>query len=428
LAASSTSPGALRARPVTVAVVSPGRHLFEAIHDERVALVDVNSGPPNPSLVVFPCGHDRHFEKVTPAALPAPVRASVASGTSALVFDSSVEGVKHKAHTTGELHDAVKGLGASPLNCVYVTQDRGFEREYREYCSSIGFDPVLAILNYDYWIWYAFAQYEAEGERVFEQRLEAFRSRPQHRARRFLSLNRTARDAKLLFLLSLHRDGLWDKGFVSFGGFQRPDQPKGEKPRPTPEQLAQSMPGFDDKVAELAPFLDALDARGRVLLGMERHGWTRLELWNAGLAADLAEYDQSWFSVATETEMRPRISRITEKSLKPLANFHPMLVLGNPGSLQMVRSYGFATFEEIFDESYDDELDPRRRFDMVYGELTRLCRLDERELLAMERRVEDKLIFNARWGFTEFPGAYRRQRDTALVDQILVAVSRSARG
>jgi hypothetical protein len=100
-------------------------------------------------------------------------------------------------------------------------------------------------------------------------------------------------------------------------------------------------------------------------------------------------------------------------------------VLGNPGSLQMVRSYGFVTFEEIFDESYDDELDPRRRFDMVYGELTRLCRLDEKELLAMERRVTDKLIFNAKWGFTEFPGAYRRQRDTALVDEILAAVSRT---
>jgi hypothetical protein len=186
------------------------------------------------------------------------------------------------------------------------------------------------------------------------------------------------------------------------------------------------MPGFDDKVAELAPFLDALDARGRVLLGMEQHGWTRLELWNAGLAADLAEYDQSWFSVATETEMRPRLSRITEKSVKPLANFHPMLVLGNPGSLQMVRSHGFVTFEEIFDESYDDELDPRKRFDMVYGELTRLCRLDEKDLLAMERRVTEKLIFNAKWGFTEFPGEYRRQRDAELVDQILAAVNRSS--
>jgi hypothetical protein len=40
--------------------------------------------------------------------------------------------------------------------------------------------------------------------------------------------------------------------------------------------------------------------------------------------------------------------------------------------------------------------------------------------------VTEKLIFNAKWGFTEFPGEYRRQRDAELVDQILAAVNRSS--
>ena len=413
-------------RPLTVLVASPGRHLFEEIHDARVTVVALGTDAPDPDLIVFSCGSDRHFENVAAAALPERVRANIAAGSIGLVFDVSIEGVKHKGHTTGQLHDVIRHLGASPLNCVYVTQDRAFEAEYRSYCASIGFGPPVAVLNHDYWVWYAFAQYERDGERIYQQRLEAFRSRKPHRARRFLSFNRTPRPAKIVFLLSLLRDGLWDEGFVSFGGFEHPDERIGEKPRPTAEQLARALPGFEDHVASLAPLLDALDDRGRVLLGMERHGWKRLELWNASLAADLAEYHESWFSVATETEMRPRPSRITEKSLKPLANFHPMLVLGNPGALAMIRSYGFATFEEIYDESYDEELDPRRRFDMVYEQVVKLCRLEERALLDMEKRVTDKLIFNAQWGFTRFPGVYRRQRDEALVNEIVAAVSRRA--
>ena len=376
--------------------------------------------------MVFSCGNDRHFTNVPAAPLSDRTRARIVAGEIGLVFDATTEGVKHKPHATTEFHDVLRYLGASPLQTVYVTQDRQYEQDYRAYCASIGFDQPAAVMNHDYWVWFAFSHYERDGEEVYAQRLDRFRARPARRERRFVSLNRTARDAKILFLLSLLRDGLWDKGFVSFGGFKHPDERKGEQPRPTPEQLARSLPGFDDQIAELAPFLDQLDARGRILLGMKQHNWKRLELWNASLAADLDEYDKSWFSVATETEMRARVSRITEKSVKPLANFHPMLLLGNPGSLAMIRSYGFATFGDVFDEAYDEELDPRRRFDLVYRELTRLCGLDESELLAIERRVADKLIFNARWGLTRFPGIYRTQRDTALVNEILVSVGLQA--
>jgi hypothetical protein len=61
---------------------------------------------------------------------------------------------------------------------------------------------------------------------------------------------------------------------------------------------------------------------------------------------------------------------------------------------------------------------------MAYGELVRLCRLDDHALCDMEKRTTDRLIFNARWGLTRFPGIYRSQRDTALVNDILASVRR----
>jgi hypothetical protein len=410
-----------RQRPVSVLVVGEGRHLFENTLDGRILLADRPSQMPHPDLVVFPCGQDRRFERVAVAALPEEVRTRLALGATAVVFDASTEGVPHKPDIAASLHAVIHALGAATGRCVLLTQDRQYERDYRAYCADVGFERPVAVINHDYWIWKALEPYGVEGERAYQQRLRRFRARTPLRERRFLSLNRTPRPHKILFLLSLLRDGLWESGFISFGGFAAPGVRTG-KARPTADQLARSLPGFEDPVRELAPLLDALDSYGRVLFGMERHGWQRLELWNAGLAADLGEHDHSWFSVVTETEMRARPSRVTEKVLKPLVNFHPFIVLGSPGTLAMIRSYGFVTFEELFDESYDELLDPRTRFDAVYREIVRTCRMGDDELHAREQSVAEKLTFNARWGLTRFPTMYRTQHDVALVNEILAAV------
>ena len=408
---------------VTVLIVGKGTHLFEAVQDPRVRVASSAAEAPHPDLIVCPCGHDRRFDAYRSSPLFEQLRELVSARPVGLLFDASTEGVRHKPDITASLHELLQRLGVSPASCAYVTQDRGYEAEYRTHCAAAGIDEPVAVLNHDHWVWHALKTFEADGERVYEERLAAFQSRGPRRARRFISLNRTPRPPKLLFLLRLIRDGLWDEGFISFGGFSEPKKPG--KTRPSAEQLAQSLPGFEDYVAELAPLLDTLDGYGRVLLGMERHGWKRLEFGKAGLASDLAEYAESWFSAVTETEMRPRVSRITEKVIKPLVNFHPFIVLGNPGSLTMIRSYGFETFGEIFDESYDEELDPRRRFDLVYREVVRMCRLDEPELQKLERVVTGKLIFNAQWGLTRFAAACRAERDGALVDDILSAVNRT---
>ena len=406
---------------VTVLVMGQGRHLFETVADPRVRVVPGTADVQDPDLIVCPCGHDRRFDKFRSTPFFDRLRRAVALQRIPIVFDASTEGVQHKPDITASLHELLMALGASPRNCVYVTQDRGYGAEYRSHCASIGFKEPVAVLNHDYWIWHALKGFEGDGDDVYQARLEAFRARSSRRERRFLTLNRTPRPTKILFLLRLLRDGLWEQSFVSFGGFGQPDQPG--KTKPTPGQLARALPGFEDLVVELARFMEPLDRYGRVFLGLDRHGWTRLELWKAALASDLAEYGNSWFSAVTETEMRPRVSRITEKVIKPLVNFHPMVVFGNAGALAMVRRYGFETFGEMFDESYDEEPDPRTRFDLAYRQVSRMCRVDERELQTLEAAVTEKLIFNAHWGLTRFATVCRAERDVVLVNAILTAVN-----
>jgi hypothetical protein len=67
-------------------------------------------------------------------------------------------------------------------------------------------------------------------------------------------------------------------------------------------------------------------------------------------------YDSTYFSLVVETtEQLPAngIPFVTEKSFKPMAFQHPFQIQGAPGTLQYIQAQGFVTYNNMFDESYD---------------------------------------------------------------------------
>jgi hypothetical protein len=56
-----------------------------------------------------------------------------------------------------------------------------------------------------------------------------------------------------------------------------------------------------------------------------------------------------------------RRHHLTEKTFKPIAMGMPFVIVGTQGSLKYLRSYGFKTFGDIWDESYDLVEDPAER-------------------------------------------------------------------
>jgi hypothetical protein len=65
------------------------------------------------------------------------------------------------------------------------------------------------------------------------------------------------------------------------------------------------------------------------------------------------ESAESLLYLVTETVATGRRHHITEKTFKPIALGMPFVIVGTQGSLEYLRSYGFRTFEGIWDESYD---------------------------------------------------------------------------
>ena len=334
-------------------------------------------------------------------------------GRGKVLFDASVEAKPHEPLRTRTLHDFLERARVSSDQAVYLTQDRGYADAYFAYCKASGERP-MPVMVHDYWVGEVIQQHAGDGSKAFEARLKAFRARPDRRERMFLSLNRSLRPAKALFLLRLMHEGLWNHGLISIGGFELQRQ----QLRLNQAQFLDYLfgdPAFADLNQLLRPMTPRLEAAGRV--DFEVPGTAR----RLGAAMDhpLAEFGRTWFTVVTETEMASRPVRITEKPLKPLMNFHPFIMLGNPGSLGLLREYGFQTFGAVFDEAYDQEPDPRQRFEMVFREVERLCHLDEAELERLGRRVEETVIFNAHHALVDLPKTYRTHLDPELVRRLL---------
>ena len=76
---------------------------------------------------------------------------------------------------------------------------------------------------------------------------------------------------------------------------------------------------------------------------------------------DIEDYESSDVEVVLETLFDDGRLHLTEKSLRPIAVGQPFILAGTSASLEYLRSYGFKTFDTVWDESYDLVQDPAER-------------------------------------------------------------------
>ena len=84
--------------------------------------------------------------------------------------------------------------------------------------------------------------------------------------------------------------------------------------------------------------------------------------------------------VVTETVFFGRRNHLTEKTFKPICQRMPFVMASSHGSLEYLRRYGFKTFHDLWDESYDDEQDDMLRLEKVGKLLKELDLLSVKEL------------------------------------------------
>jgi hypothetical protein len=89
-------------------------------------------------------------------------------------------------------------------------------------------------------------------------------------------------------------------------------------------------------------------------------------------------------SVVLETVVDDKI-HLTEKILRPIACDHAFVLLAGPGALAYLRDYGFKTFGEFWDESYDSETDTVKRMELIVKTMQQIQQLTESDWKEVNR-------------------------------------------
>ena len=103
------------------------------------------------------------------------------------------------------------------------------------------------------------------------------------------------------------------------------------------------------------------------------------------------DFNNTAISVVLETVFDNRI-HLTEKILRPIACGHPFILAAGPGSLKLLKSYGFHTFAGYINESYDDIQDAQQRLAAIVSEMQRIASLPKKQfdsLIQILRSIAD---------------------------------------
>ncbi|MDP9011777.1 MAG: hypothetical protein M3O41_03785 [Pseudomonadota bacterium] len=287
-----------------------------------------------------------------------------------------------------------------PLSSVFVvSQNRAFLRDLASWLAATG-RPNISSWYYSYYL----ASIAARSRNHFS-RAGVWRdhvSMAWHRIvgetsgeRKFICMNNMPKPHRLGVLVNLITEGFIQDGFVSFAGN---------------EVIKEPYHDVEDLVLAVSQVLDVGGARRQQILETLRtiHGGPGLSIDRVvpgvmrcgDIVNDLNSefFGKSLFTIHCETEFTAgKCCRITEKTFKPLINFHPFVLFGDPGALALIRDLGFKTFSPFIDERYDEELDPHRRFELAWREVARLARMSKRELRHRVRQLWPVLQYNAEY-------------------------------
>ena len=110
---------------------------------------------------------------------------------------------------------------------------------------------------------------------------------------------------------------------------------------------------------------------------------------------DLKHYNDTKYSIISETNDSNDEIFMTEKIWKPILAEHVFIVHGNHLYLQKLRELGFKTFNNYFDESYDLEPDKNIRIDKIVSLISNLKNKDWQDLYLQTKglRQHNKDLF-----------------------------------
>ena len=187
---------------------------------------------------------------------------------------------------------------------------------------------------------------------------------PQERPFAFECLLGARREHRDFALLSMQKSGLLEQGIVTYR-----DLFIGHWIDQTPGRVARLFGDYKLPYPYVSP---NLDSAWEVKQNLD-NSISGLVPWEI--------YNRTWFSVVCETLAQGRVFLSAEKIAKCLHARRLFVVFAIQGFLQHFRDWGFETFGDVIDESYDAEPNDIVRWSRAFEQVQYLCKQDLPSLL-----------------------------------------------
>ncbi len=201
-----------------------------------------------------------------------------------------------------------------------------------------------------------------------------------HNSDVFLTYNRRPRDHRIMLLAELQRQGCFNRGIVSFNPFDLN----------TKHTISRIKRNYEADMYD--NIIENLISQGEIIADRNT-----TDITNS--VGDLKNYQQTFCSIVTETLVGEDTIFFSEKSWRCISVGHPFILLSSPGALAKLRSMGFKTFNNFWNEDYDNEINVLLRIQKIVKIITQLAnRNDLEELSARIRPIleHNKKHFNDR--------------------------------
>jgi len=282
-------------------------------------------------------------------------------------------------HKLAKLENYINEQGLPLSQIIYVTCSPNGQACYENYCKRQNKEPGIRV---EYIPFYLMSYRDMAQNRNVAYSKDL-------KAKTFLMFNRrwASHPQRVLFLAHLYKNQLLDNFYISF---PKTEVDSGANFSGTLKHHANMLGRrFPDNfwysenpdVESVDPVITESD-----LQAIENILPLELDLSNFKQDLMFTEFDtteqfykDSLVHIISETHFFTDIIHLTEKSYKPIFYKQPFIMLGAPGSLKALKDQGFKTFSSLWNESYDQETDHKKRFFMILDIIKKIAAMPIQE-------------------------------------------------
>jgi hypothetical protein len=105
-------------------------------------------------------------------------------------------------------------------------------------------------------------------------------------------------------------------------------------------------------------------------------------------------YFEAFVDIISETRYAQPTANISEKTFQAMQYLRPFVLVAPPKALAELRSLGFKTFSEFWDESYDDEFDHGERLAKIFTLINQIFSMSNQEQRELYKKMIPVLTYN----------------------------------